>query len=406
MKVGSESADDCSGWLLPNYYYKPGTGVLLCEEDFYCPGGEKYKGKSVDTGMIACPAGTNSVAGKSAIGDCNTLKAGFYYDGTGAISASTVKTCAEGFFCATEGKLINDGSVTLSTDGFTKCPDGTSSTPAAYPAAGPKEANDCKRLLAGFQFEGTQISDSKVSPCPADTYFGSERPINLIFAALPCDKCPEGTGVAAPASDATPGALTANACKKLYEGYWYNGVDSGDISTLTVKPCPAGKFCPGWPKTDTKIDKQGIPVLPRDCPDGTSVAAGTARTIDWWDANNDARAITAAASGSTATSAGNGAKVSTDCKTLLAGWWFKGSTKTVDQCPADSYCVGGGTFTSWTGTSDVGQTACPTGSGSSIGAKIINDCNKLKPAYYFSGGATVSGGSTGSIKPCEAKFYW
>ncbi|WIA29465.1 hypothetical protein OEZ86_011966 [Tetradesmus obliquus] len=404
MKVGSESADDCSGWLLPKYYYKPGTGVLLCEEDFYCPGGEKYKGKAVDTGMIACPAGTNSDTGKSAITDCNKLKDGFYYDGTGPISASTVKTCAEGYFCQTEDSLITVDIVTTSAFGFIKCPDGTSSTPVAYPNAGPKEVNDCNRLLAGFQFEGTAGPiNALVKPCAADTYYGSERTIDTsTWGDQLCTECPEGSGVAEILDGATPGALTANACKKLYEGYWYNGIGNGDISTTTVVPCPADMYCPGWPKTDTKIGTLGTPVLPTACPTGTTVAKGTVVGNTWFDFNIDARVVATVDSGSAVISGGNGAKVRNDCDMLVAGYFWTGSA--VSLCTAGKYCKTGGIVFTWDPASTpTAITNCPAGTTSATGSKVVEDCNKLLAGYYFTGGATVDEGTT--ILKCPVKSY-
>uniref|UniRef100_A0A383VUV6 Tyrosine-protein kinase ephrin type A/B receptor-like domain-containing protein n=1 Tax=Tetradesmus obliquus TaxID=3088 RepID=A0A383VUV6_TETOB len=418
MMAGSESAADCSGWLVAGWYWT-GSAVEGCPTDHYCRGGGKYKNAGSGFGATPCPAGTSadagtpSAPGETSIGGCNKLKAGFYYDGSGLISSSSVKTCKEGFYCETEGKVIVFDPLTATTDaeGLKQCPAGTSSTQEAdNSVAGPKVINDCNRLLAGFQWEGTgtgalEITADKVNPCAADTYFGGERKIES-ETELMCTQCPEGTGVAASGIDTTPGAKIVNDCKKLYAGYWYNGISSGEISTTTVVPCPAGKFCTGYPIAVKSITTIGTPVLPSNCPDGTTVAAGLPN-VDadaWWTANKDAREATALST--TLTSGGNGAKVNTDCKTLVAGWWFTGSTtQTVDQCPADSYCVGGATFSSWTGTSDVGKATCPTGSGSSIGAKVINDCNKLKATYYFSGGATVSGGATGSIKPCEPNFY-
>lgn len=413
MMAGSESAADCSGWLVAGWYWT-GSAVTGCLADHYCLGGGKYKDAGNGFGATPCPAGTSAVAGDSttagqtSISGCNKLKAGFYYDGSGPISSSSVKTCKEGFYCDTEGVAINEAGRAPTGDTYlVACPAGTSSTPQAdNSVAGPSTVNGCNRLLAGFQFDGTEITNAKVLPCAADTYYGSERAIDTTgFTAQPCDKCPEGTGVAGIADGATPGAKTANQCTKLYAGYWYNGIGSGGISTTTVVPCPAGKFCTGYPKTAKSITTIGTPVLPSNCPDGTTVVAGSVLgTTAWWTANQDAREVPATGVDTTLTSGGGNAKVKEDCTILVAGWRFVGTAtpKTAEQCPADSYCEGVDPL-DWTSSTVVGEATCPLGSGSSIGAKVINDCNKLKATFYFTGGATVS---TSSILACEPNSYW
>jgi hypothetical protein len=415
MLAGAESATDCGGWLVAGFSYN-GTEVTSCPLDHYCPGGDYYKGATGIVGATPCPAGTNApgnaypTAGRTSIAGCDTLKAGFYYDGTGPISAKTVKPCKEGFFCATEGKLITPNSATTAAEGLTACPDGTSSTGGSGTQPGPKVVNDCNRLLAGFQFVGTgpDIEDSEVTPCPADTYWGSERTIDTnSWASQLCTECPEGTGVTATPDGPNPGAKTVGQCKKLYEGYYYNAIGSGEISTTTVRPCPANKYCRGWPKVEVNIDTIGTAVPPSDCPPGTKRNASTAREAAWFTSNAGARAVSTP-SQSAPTSGGNGGKSIANCDTLVDGWYFDGgasiSTTTVDPCPADSWCQTEGTLIVLNTATGVtgGKNSCPTGSGSAVGSKRVNDCNRLKPRLYFTGGNDV----TNAIVACPPKSYW
>jgi hypothetical protein len=325
---------------------------------------------------------------------------------------------------------ITEGTPTAtvtSSPGLIACPDGTSSTAVAYPTPGPKEVNDCKRLLAGFEYTpsgspaATAIAAADVKPCAADTYWGSEREINTgTFAALECTACPEGTGVTAQTNDAEPGAKVVNDCKKVYEGYWYNGIGSGDISTTTVRPCPANVFCPGWPRTATNIVTLGTAILPTPCPDGTQVDAGTVKGTNWFADNTAARAVVTADPASADRSGANGARTMADCNKQVAGWWYEApgsgstaiSSSTVKRCLADTYCntkglsISPGTSTA-TVTTGQGVYDCPTGSGSAVGSKVINDCSRLKPGNYFTGG-NVAGATPGpaTIKQCPVKSYW
>jgi hypothetical protein len=358
--------------------------------------------------------------------DCNTLKAGYWYDGPGPISRQTIKSCKEGFYCATEGSLITVDIDTTAALGLIACPAGTSSTAVAYPDEGPKVINDCKRLLAGFEYSPattpTIIAGADVKPCAADTYSGAERTIDTdTFAELLCTRCPEGTGVTAQGNDAEPGAKVVNDCKKVYEGYYYNGIGSGDISTTTVVPCPADKFCPGWPLTATNIVARGNAISPLSCPPGTQRVAGTAKPLTWWADNEAARAILTPNPASTDRSGANGAKTIADCNKLVAGWYYSGtnpiSPTTVRECPEDKYCLTGGVLIAVpTATTVVaagaapatGVNTCPAGSGSAEGSDEINDCNRLKPAYYFTGNANVAGATPGpaTIAQCPVKYYW
>jgi hypothetical protein len=408
MMAGSESADDCSGWLVAGYYWD-GDSVEQCLEDSYCQGGAKINRASSDAqGTVECPPGTNSAVESDDISDCNTLKAGYWYDGPGPISTATINSCKEGFYCDTENKAISVPDDTSEAEGLMLCPDGTSSP------AGAKEINDCKILLAGFEYTPTTtpsaIAAIDVKPCAADTYFADEREIDTAtFAALPCLQCPEGTGVNA----AEPGAKFVNDCTKVYEGYYYNAIIPGDISTTTVRPCPANKFCPGRPLAENTIEL-GTPMVPTSCPPGTKVVAGNVLgATNWWTDNTDARAIsTPTAPADTTRSGVDGARTVADCDTLVAGWWYDGpgdiSTTTVKQCPVDKYCdtedvAIDPVLTDDTDTGSPGIKYCPTGSGSALGSNDVNDCNQLKPGYYFAGNGNVVGST---ILQCPVKSYW
>jgi hypothetical protein len=49
MMTGSETAADCDGWLSATYYWD-GIAVVTCPEDYFYPGGERYKGSSTPVG--------------------------------------------------------------------------------------------------------------------------------------------------------------------------------------------------------------------------------------------------------------------------------------------------------------------------------------------------------------------
>ncbi|WIA32737.1 hypothetical protein OEZ86_005923 [Tetradesmus obliquus] len=414
MPAGTETADDCSAWLSAGYYYDTTTGVTSCTADYYCPGGENKFGATANVGRYACPVGTKSVTGSDSMEDCNELYDGYYYQAPGAISATTIKSCDEGFWCNTEDLAIVVDTTTPAVlgGGRNACPVGSSSTAGVYPAAGPKVIGDCTRLLAGFEYAGTAISEANINTCAADTFCAGERTI-VGSTAIPGTPCIEGTGVAKKALDTDKGASSANDCLKLYEGYYYTGVGT-EISRTSVLPCPANKFCTGWPNI-AKTIVRGAPSLPTDCPTGTKVAVGVAFADDtaFFNANGAARAITSAPPGSPTNSAANaGGRNVNDCNTLKASYFYDGtgaiSTSTVKLCTADFYCnTEGVAITVNTPTAAAvggGINACPTGVNSLEGSKTINDCNILEAGYFYTGpaGTAISGTS---VTQCLVKFY-
>ncbi|WIA32723.1 hypothetical protein OEZ86_005909 [Tetradesmus obliquus] len=417
MFAGSETANDCGAWLSAGYYYD-GAAVTECTAKFYCPGGENKVGATGVVGRYECPVGTKSAVKSISMADCNKLVAGFYYQGPGAISATTIKSCDEGFYCQTEDLAITvvttadptPAGATAADKGRNPCPVGSLSTAGVYPAAGPKLITECTRLLAGYEYAGTDpISATTIKTCAADTFCAGER--NIVgTAAILGTPCIEGTGVAAKAAG-VKGASSANECTKLYAGYYYTGVGT-DISRTSVLPCKADSFCHGYP-TNAKNIVRGVPLLPTACPAGTQVAAGVSvgTDADFFTAN------AAALQDTIPNSAGNGARVTNECAKLKAGYFFDGSsaditTATVMRCTPNYYCNTDGlaivlvpaTATAAGTAGAAGYNACPAGVKSAEGSSTVNDCKELRPGYHYKGPANAAISET-SVDACPIKFY-
>jgi hypothetical protein len=214
--AGASSVNDCLKLYEGYYYTGIGTGisrttVLPCPANSFCTG-YPNEAKNIVRGApslpSSCPAGTKvvvgtafatdqlffdanaaarvattppgaatrsgAVAGGRDTNDCDTLRAGYWYDGPGAITSSTVKLCTADYFCNTEDLAIVTGTDTAAgtdptTDpGINPCPAGVNSL------VGSDDINDCNILEAGFYYTGpvtTAISATSVVACPVKFYW-------------------------------------------------------------------------------------------------------------------------------------------------------------------------------------------------------------------------------------------
>lgn len=347
-KLRSTSDADCS--LLSPKYYWSGSAPVLCESKSFCNGGLPITSKQEPYGMYECTKGSICLAARTTFtlatacdcdfpggAACVTPCAPPLQPGTYWTTGQAVATCTAGSFCLGGGRAYGTAEV-----GRTACPTGRTSL------AGAKVQADCNLLQAKYKWTGTEAAACDAGEyCPEGRLFTPPATEGGSTSSVGGTPCP--TGITSGASSST-----ADDCKVLKAGYY---VPSGYVTGTAATTCPANSYCVG-----NGIIGYGE-VGRSSCPAGSTSGTGSSK-----------------------------------CK-IDAGYYYDGSD--VKQCPAGSYCEGGGDYPTTGGAS--GKTACPTiGTTSDAGASSDGDCNKLKPGYYFDGttvelceaGSYCSGGAT------------
>jgi hypothetical protein len=212
--AGASSVNDRLKLYEGYYYTGIGTGisrttVLPCPANSFCPGYPRVA-RSIVHGIpslpTACPAGTEVAVGVAFLtdaafftananargatssptsvarsaadaggkdtNDCDTLRDGYWYNGPGDISSSTVQLCTADYFCNTEDLAITKNTntapgATLDDAGINPCPAGVNSE------VGSNSINDCNILEPRFYYTGgpAAISDTTVVACPVKSYW-------------------------------------------------------------------------------------------------------------------------------------------------------------------------------------------------------------------------------------------
>jgi hypothetical protein len=132
-----------------------------------------------DARLATTPPGaatrSGAVAGGRDINDCDTLRAGYWYNGPGAISSTTVQLCTADFFCNTEDLAIDVAAGTDTAAGAGGTAPGRNPCPAGVDSeVGSDSINDCNILEPGFYYTGpvtTAISATSVAACPVKFYW-------------------------------------------------------------------------------------------------------------------------------------------------------------------------------------------------------------------------------------------
>ena len=116
------------------YYTGNSTNCTPCEENYFCPGGEFTMFSNIVSGRTACPTGSTSDAGASAITSCycamapnakemNTLD----YSDPNAVVSCTIKLCQPGYHLNSgeckpcPANSYCDGTLGTNGDGSTSC---------------------------------------------------------------------------------------------------------------------------------------------------------------------------------------------------------------------------------------------------------------------------------------------
>jgi hypothetical protein len=131
-----QSTQNSCNNLDAGFYYKDDDSHLVststirtCPINQWCDGTATITSFAVNDFGISgsCPAGSTSLAGSDAPGDCK-LSAGYYYTGIGGVlSASTVQPCKPGNYC------LGGGFITVDTNeqGLSACGEGKTCTAGA-----------------------------------------------------------------------------------------------------------------------------------------------------------------------------------------------------------------------------------------------------------------------------------
>lgn len=244
--------------------YCNGTGLNgptnICNEGFYCPGGNKEPNPT-DT---PCPIGLHCPSGSSAPVPCSP--------GTFAnfSQAALCAECPAGFYCVPE-EVVQGNSSTghrLCPRGF-YCPVGTGRNWTACPPGtfsnelGLEELNQCTQCTGGYYCDATNLT-APSGPCSPGYYCTSG-----VNVATPSSghlgiggECP--TGHQCPGTTSVPencaagfyqDLTTQSSCKICPSGYFC----VANSTTYTHQICPSGHYCP----TGTRFNIQ----FP--CPPGT-----------------------------------------------------------------------------------------------------------------------------------------
>lgn len=292
--AGASTVNECTK-LYAGYYYT-GIGALIsttnvqaCLADSYCPGYNPQTSGTPTTITIgtpimphACPAGTTVAAGTTkadsatrvsaydggmTIADCDTLVAGWYYDGTGAISNTTVKKCGVTKYCNTDGVAIVASTITSSAN-YTDCPTGVQ-VPADK--IGGKVADDCTELQPTYYYDGTgAISSSSIKSCTTGYWCGGYGIISLASST------PQGRVQCTSGTSSSAGSMSMNNCTDLSPSWYYTG--SGDITSSTVLPCPVDNYCTG--AATIAVSTDGIDQGIQTCPTGSGSALSSSSLQD------------------------------------------------------------------------------------------------------------------------------
>jgi hypothetical protein len=268
-KLGGRNTNNCDT-LRDGYWYN-GAGdittatVKQCTADYFCntedlpitkdtPTGPGTGGAS---GYNPCPAGVNSLVGSDNVNDCNILEPGYFYDGPGAVSTTTVKTCPAKSYCT--GSAIID--ITADEVGRTACPAGATTTGGT--ATGKSASADCSDLLAGWYYTANgAITADTVLACPANSFCpGATGGVAAI--TVKTDKADQGRTACPDGSGSAGSSTSRDACTIIFKGYYFlsdntcgSGIQDAASATCTYKVCDdpnQNAFCPGGTVTDVKL---------------------------------------------------------------------------------------------------------------------------------------------------------
>ena len=325
------------------------TGEVLCDATTRqadstaqnCVAKAGYYGASVTTTAVAtaCPTGSSSAAGSTAVTACTQLAAG-YSIANSAASGSAPTACPAGFYCA--GSATPTPSIASGVwynclsywDHVCKCVIICTALAAGYYIPTPSGA-------APALSTSTAVVTNGVALCTAGnycstaagkvTYTSSGSTYTWAFTATAATAC----GVTGATSAA--GATAASGCNLVGAGYY---IDPSGLNTPVA--CSVGEYCPG--NGGLYLNAAGTATAT------ASVVVGTAGG----DYNCPAGSVAPGTAPSTSNSALN------DCN-LLPNFYIPTGTGVAlyvpVSCPAGSHCPGGGAI----GTAG-GSFVCPANS--------------------------------------------
>jgi hypothetical protein len=242
-----------------------GVAEVPYHPQYSCPVGE-YCAQGVAAGT-KCPLGTyNPVAGKTVVGDCIQVPAGYYADTLGTSSIDS-NVCPAGYFCLA-------GATSSKTN---PCPEGTYRS-----LTGAKQKSDCAVCPTGYY-----CGENTVTPieCPQGYYCenGVSAPVKCpkgyygadsrLRAASDCTIWPQGrycsqAGLSEPDGLCDPQYYCGSGSTSPAPPTRRRGLQTGGV-------CPAGGYCEQGSKYPTRCPPGKFSTLPgqdeaSDCGDCTA----------------------------------------------------------------------------------------------------------------------------------------
>ncbi|CAN0099917.1 unnamed protein product, partial [Heterosigma akashiwo] len=197
----------------------------LCEQGYYCPGGDAVPTLNCSTGHY-CPEGSDQPV---------PCSAGEYQDEKGQ---SVCKVCPHGYYC--------DGATVHPVD----CPSGH------YCPAGTEGATDYPCDLGTYNNMTRLRAANECFACLPGYHCSQEglvTPVGLCDEGYYCHYCPQGSSSPQPCATGTMSAAellaSQDECANCTAGYYCYFCEAG---TETPGSCPIGHYCPGGVEFSTE----------------------------------------------------------------------------------------------------------------------------------------------------------